>query len=112
MGGTGAAGTEGIVVMAGTAAVDTVVEATAAGGINPACFLYSFVDFFSGWLKWFLQGGLRILVCFWMVICGDFVVICVVERVGLMVTFQCKKTRHCFQLYFLSFPIWELLVRL
>lgn len=48
----------------------------------------------------FLQGVSRFVVRFWMVICGEVVVICVVERGELMVTFQRKKNATFFNFIF------------
>src|SRR5271163_2511916 len=45
--------------------------------------------------------GAEIIVCFWMVICGEVVVICVVKRGGLMVLISGRKTCHVFEVYFL-----------
>lgn len=99
------AATEGTAALAIVAAVmDVVVTVAAAVAvvIDLACFLFDLSpNFFMDGEGWFLQGVSRFVVCFWMVICGEVVVICVVEPVELMVTFQRKERATFFNFIFL-----------
>src|SRR5260370_32656067 len=54
----------------------------------------------GGVSRWFLQGVLRILVCFVVVNRGEVVVDCVVNRGVLCGVFRGRKTPHFFWIYF------------
>ena len=54
----------------------------------------------GGVSRWFLQGVLRILVCFVVVNRGEVVVDCVVNRGVLHGVFRGRKTCHFFRIYF------------